>query len=48
MLRERLEQLLDDPGQTARMGRAAREVALERFTWDACAERCLRAYEELR
>jgi hypothetical protein len=29
------------------MGRAAREVALERFTWQACAARCLAAYEEL-
>jgi glycosyltransferase involved in cell wall biosynthesis len=48
MLRERLEQLLGDPALAARMGRAARELAQERFTWDACARRCLAVYEELR
>jgi hypothetical protein len=29
------------------MGRAARELALERFTWQACAARCLTVYDEL-
>jgi hypothetical protein len=29
------------------MGRNARELVLERFTWQACAERCLAAYAEL-
>ena len=46
-LRERLDQLLRDPALAARLGRNARDRALERFTWDACAERCLAAYAEL-
>jgi glycosyltransferase involved in cell wall biosynthesis len=46
-LRERLEQLLGDPPLAAQMGRRARELALDRFTWKACAERCLEAYGEL-
>lgn len=46
-LRDRLATVLGSPGLAARMGRAAREVALERFTWQACAARCLAAYEEL-
>ena len=43
-LRDRLERLLRDPGLAARLGRNARELVLERFTWDACAERCLAVY----
>ncbi len=31
--------------RAARMGRAAREIVLERYTWQAVAERCLAAYE---
>lgn len=46
-LRERLDQLLRDPALAARMGRNARELVLDRFTWRACAERCLAAYAEL-
>jgi glycosyltransferase involved in cell wall biosynthesis len=46
-LRERLSQLLADRALAARMGRNAREVVLERFTWQACAGRCLEAYGEL-
>jgi glycosyltransferase involved in cell wall biosynthesis len=46
-LRERLAELLQDPGLARRMGRQARELVLERFTWRACAERCLAAYGEL-
>jgi len=46
-LRERLAELLGDPALAARLGRNARELALERFTWRACAERCLAAYGEL-
>jgi glycosyltransferase involved in cell wall biosynthesis len=46
-LRDRLATVLGSPGLATRMGRAAREVALERFTWQACAARCLAAYEEL-
>jgi glycosyltransferase involved in cell wall biosynthesis len=46
-LRERLAQVLSDDVLAARLGRNAREAALGRFTWDACAERCLAAYSEL-
>jgi len=46
-LHDRLAQLLADPALGARMGRRGREVVLEQFTWDACARRCLAAYEEL-
>jgi glycosyltransferase involved in cell wall biosynthesis len=46
-LRGRLEQVLHDRPLAARMGANARELALERFTWRACADRCLAAYEEL-
>ncbi|HXF35965.1 MAG TPA: glycosyltransferase family 4 protein [Actinomycetota bacterium] len=47
-LRDRLRRLLGEPRTAARMGAEARAVAVERFTWGACAERCLAAYEELR
>jgi glycosyltransferase involved in cell wall biosynthesis len=47
-LRERLSQVLRDPALAARLGQRARERALERFTWQVCAERCLAAYAELR
>ncbi len=46
-LHDRLSTLLADPALAERMGRAAREWVLERFTWDACALRCLAAYDEL-
>ena len=46
-LHDRLALLLADPALAARMGRRGREVVLEQFTWDACARRCLAAYEEL-
>jgi glycosyltransferase involved in cell wall biosynthesis len=46
-LRDRIAQLLGDPGLAARMGRRGRELVLEQFTWEACARRCLTAYEEL-
>jgi glycosyltransferase involved in cell wall biosynthesis len=46
-LRERLEQVLGDARLAARLGRNARERVRERFTWEACAERCLAAYSEL-
>jgi glycosyltransferase involved in cell wall biosynthesis len=46
-LHERLAEILGDRALAARMGRNARELALERFTWSACAERCLEAYAEL-
>jgi glycosyltransferase involved in cell wall biosynthesis len=46
-LRAALRALLDDPEAVETMGAAARERALERFTWDAVAARCLKAYSEL-
>lgn len=46
-LRERLAQLLGDRVLARRMGNAARDLVLGRFTWEACARRCLAAYEEL-
>ncbi len=46
-LLERLSELLGDQGLARRMGRNARELVLERFTWRACAERCLAAYQEV-
>lgn len=46
-LRERLDELLRDPPLARRLGRNARELALERYTWDMCAARCLETYNEL-
>ena len=46
-LRERLRELLEDRALASRLGRRAREVVLERFTWEACAARCLAGYEQL-
>ncbi len=46
-LGETLARVARDTALAQRMGSAGRELVLERFTWSACAERCLRAYEEL-
>ena len=46
-LRERLAEVLGDRRLAERLGRSARERFLDRFTWEACAERCLAAYSEL-
>ena len=46
-LRDRLAHLLGDRGLAERMGRRARELVLDRFTWEATAQRCLAAYAEL-
>ena len=43
-LRARLAELLGSPSLGRRMGGIGRQVAVERFTWDACARRCLEAY----
>ncbi|MBI3964110.1 MAG: hypothetical protein HY329_00625, partial [Chloroflexi bacterium] len=40
-------EILRDPALAQRLGRNARELVRERFTWEACAERCLAAYVEL-
>jgi len=46
-LRDRLHQLLADPKLAGRMGANARDLVLDRFTWQACARRCLAAYRQL-
>lgn len=46
-LHDRISWLLGDRSVAVRVGEAAREVVLERFTWGACALRCLDAYREL-
>ncbi|HZB97717.1 MAG TPA: glycosyltransferase family 4 protein [Candidatus Sulfotelmatobacter sp.] len=46
-LRDRLGVLVSDRGLATRMGESARESVLERFTWKACAQRCLDVYQEL-
>jgi glycosyltransferase involved in cell wall biosynthesis len=43
-LREKIRWMLDHPEEARRMGRRGRAVVLERFTWQAVAERCLAAY----
>ncbi len=40
-----LGELLDDPARRARMGKAGRERALERFSWRAVAEATAAAYQ---
>ena len=47
-LRATLEQLLASPSLARELGDNARQLAVERFTWDACARRCLDAYESAR
>lgn len=46
-LRDRLAEVTGSPASIERLGSAARERILDRFTWDAVAGRCLDAYEEL-
>jgi len=46
-LRDRLRQLVGNPRLARRMGDNARDRVLDRFTWQACAERCLAAYRQL-
>lgn len=46
-LRYRLAELLGDRELAQAMGRRARELALERFTWEHCAARCLAVYSEM-
>lgn len=43
-LRQRLEELLGDRTLMARLGESGHQLAVEQFTWDACARRCLEAY----
>lgn len=46
-LSARLDQVLSDTILARRLGAAAREMVLDRFTWEAVAERCLDAYARL-
>jgi glycosyltransferase involved in cell wall biosynthesis len=46
-LHDRLELLLRDTRLARELGTNARDAVLERFTWDACARRCVDAYREL-
>ena len=46
-LGDRLALLLSDRRLAARLGANARELVVRRFTWRACAERCLAAYRGL-
>ncbi len=46
-LGDRLARLLSDRRLAARLGANARDLVVERFTWQACAKRCLAAYEAL-
>lgn len=45
-LRQAIADLLDDPERRARMGRAGRQRAQERFSWRAVAEAVAAAYQE--
>jgi glycosyltransferase involved in cell wall biosynthesis len=40
-----LENLIDDPGRRAEMGRAGRARAMDMFSWRAVAEATAAAYE---
>jgi glycosyltransferase involved in cell wall biosynthesis len=46
-LRDRIAELLRDPALAGRMGRNARDLVLDRFTWDVVADRCLEEYASL-
>ena len=46
-LRDHLLVLLGSPTLARRLGENARELVVERFTWDAVARRCVDCYDEL-
>jgi glycosyltransferase involved in cell wall biosynthesis len=46
-LRDRLAALLADRALARRLGDNARQLVMERFTWERCAHRCLVAYTEM-
>jgi glycosyltransferase involved in cell wall biosynthesis len=46
-LHDRLALVLADDNLARTMGEAGRERALQEFTWERCAKRCLAAYEEM-
>jgi glycosyltransferase involved in cell wall biosynthesis len=46
-LRDRLTRVLADAAGARALGDAARARAVDQFTWDACARRCVDAYRQL-
>jgi glycosyltransferase involved in cell wall biosynthesis len=46
-LQDRLALVLSDRRLAARLGANARDLVVQRFTWRACADRCLAAYRAL-
>jgi glycosyltransferase involved in cell wall biosynthesis len=46
-LHDRIAVLLSDSALAAQMGRRGRDLVVERFTWEHCADRCVAAYCEL-
>jgi glycosyltransferase involved in cell wall biosynthesis len=46
-LRESLRELVSAPLLARSLGEAGRQQVSERFTWSACAARCLAAYADL-
>jgi glycosyltransferase involved in cell wall biosynthesis len=46
-LQDRLALVLSDRALAARLGANARDLVVQRFTWRACAQRCLAAYRSL-
>jgi glycosyltransferase involved in cell wall biosynthesis len=46
-LHDRIAEVVTSRSVTERLAAAGRERVLERYTWDACAESCLSAYEAL-
>jgi alpha-maltose-1-phosphate synthase len=46
-LHDRVAMLVADRRLAARMGSLGRQLVLDRFTWQACAARCLRVYQDL-
>jgi len=45
-LREKIQWLITHRAEADRMGEAARQSVLRLFTWDAAADKCLKAYRE--
>ena len=43
-IREKIRWLMDHPSSADKMGEAARQRVLQRFTWDAAVTECLKAY----
>ncbi len=46
-LRDRISWLLADEKRARALGDNGRDLVCQRFTWQACAERCLAVYESL-